>query len=95
MNKHLPQSLKPYFWSYDFSKIDPEKNRKIIISQVMNYGNLVGWKWLVNNYGWDELRGIILDFRPDEIKKRTLKLASLWFDFNPNNINAHALRSSN
>ena len=94
MNTKLPQSFKPYFWSYDFSKIDPEKNKKTVVSQVANYGTISDWKWLVGYYGWDAVRDIFLGLRSGEIKKRTLKLASVLFDFNPNNIVGHVLRSS-
>jgi hypothetical protein len=94
MSKKLPQSFKPYFWSYDFSKIDSDKNKKTVVSQITNYGTIDDWRWLVRNYGWSGVRDTLIDFRPGEIKKRTLKLASIVFDFNLKDIKSHALRGS-
>ena len=91
MNSKLPQSFKPYFWSYDFSKIDADQNKKTVVSQVTNYGTIDDWKWLTGYYGWNTVRDIIIGFRHGEIKKRTLKLASILFDFNLNDIGKHAL----
>ncbi|MCX6716398.1 MAG: hypothetical protein NTV72_00520 [Candidatus Taylorbacteria bacterium] len=91
MNSKIPQTLKPYFWSYDFSKIDPDKSSKTVVSQIINYGNISDWKWLVSYYGIDSVRQIIINLRPGEIKKRTLKLASLIFNFNLGQIKSNAL----
>ena len=34
-------SLNPcYFWDIDFSKIDIEKNKRLIIERIISYGNL-------------------------------------------------------
>ena len=95
MNSKIPQSFKPYFWSFDFSKIDPDQNKKTVISQVTNYGTISDWKWLVGYYGWSMVRDTLMNFRSGEIKERTLKLASILFDFNLSDVAKHALRSSN
>jgi hypothetical protein len=91
MNSKLPLSFKPYFWSYDFSKIDMNKNKKTVVSQIANYGSISDWKRLIDCYGWKTVRETLLGLRPGEINKRTLKLASILFDFNPNKIESHAL----
>ena len=75
----LPESLRPLFWSYGFSRLDLEKNKKNIILQVINYGNLQQWRWLTKQYGIATLRDVLSTVSVHEIKPRTQKLASILF----------------
>jgi hypothetical protein len=58
-NLVVPETLRPLFWSYDFSKIDPLRHKKTIIVQVLNYGNLDQWRWLLRTYGRDGLQDAV------------------------------------
>lgn len=90
-NEALPESLRPLFWSYDFSRLNPEKNKKNIILQVINYGNLKQWRWLTQQYGMVILKDVLSTVPIYEIKPRTRKLASILFSINHFN---YALRSA-
>jgi hypothetical protein len=59
VEKKLPEFLKPYFWSYDLDKLDKEKNYKLIITQVLNYGDELAEKWINNNYPQDVIREVV------------------------------------
>jgi len=76
----LPQSFKPFFWSYDFSKINPQKEKKTVIIQTINYGDLDHWKWLRKYYGKNIIKKILLEIPVTEIKPRTRRLLSLIFN---------------
>lgn len=75
-----PETLRPLFWSYDFSRIDLDRHRKTIIVQVLNYGTFSQWRWLIETYGRDTVRTILGQIPATEIKPRTHRLASLVFD---------------
>jgi hypothetical protein len=75
----LPEIFKPLLWSFDFSKIDSEKDKKIIILNAINYGTLNHWRWIINYYGKDEIRDILSTVYASEIKPRTRRLVSLLF----------------
>jgi hypothetical protein len=75
----LPEFFKPILWSYDFSLINPEKNRKIIIINAINYGNLDHWRWLLRYYGKKAIKETLETIPATEIKPRARKLASLVF----------------
>jgi hypothetical protein len=79
-NQTLPQTLRPLFWSYDFSRIEPERYKKTIIVQVLNYGTFTQWRWLVETYGREAVRTILEQIPAAEIKPRTRRLAALVFD---------------
>ena len=79
-NKHgLPQFFKTILWSYDFSKIDPEKNRKTIIINAINYGDLKHWRWLTKKYGKNVVTEVLSKIAATEIKPRARRLVSVIF----------------
>ena len=57
-SRTLPENLKSLFWSYKFENLDCEKDKRLIVVQIINYGNWSQWKWLVNNYGREEIKKI-------------------------------------
>lgn len=81
-NVKLPRSFKPILWSYDFKKMDLGKNKKTIIVNTINYGDLEHWRWISNYYGKEEIKRIVEEVSVSEIRKRVLPLASLLFSIN-------------
>lgn len=75
--KIMPAFLEPLFWSYDFSKINTEKDKKRIIINTINYGNWQHWQWLMNNYGRQEVKRNIENIPKSEFRNRALKLICL------------------
>ncbi|HBT81778.1 hypothetical protein A2757_03305 [Candidatus Giovannonibacteria bacterium RIFCSPHIGHO2_01_FULL_48_47] len=77
----LPASLRPLFWSYEFEKLNLEKDGPLIIRQVINYGRWEDWKWLLKNYGRGKVKKTIQatpasGFRPQALKLITLLLGA-------------------
>lgn len=79
MNRELPDYFKPILWSYSPGKIDLEKDKKTIIVNAINYGDLKHWRWLKENYGEDAIRKILMTIPATEIKERARRLASIIF----------------
>ncbi len=75
----IPSIFKPILWSYDFEKIDPEKIKKTIIKQALNYGTFEHWRWIKNSYGKDQIISVLKE-TPGAIEKRTKILADLVFN---------------
>ena len=61
LSKHL-------FWDYNFDVPDKEKNKKLIVKRVMDYGLLSDWKILYECYGLDEIVRIAVDIKDLEKK---------------------------
>ena len=87
----LPDSFRPLFWSYRFEELDPSKDKKTVVIQLMNYGSLTHWRWLIGQYGRAEIRNILQSIPATEIKPRTRELASILFSIPAWN---HALRGA-
>lgn len=73
----LPRDFKYLFWSYDFSSVDPKKDKERIIVNIINYGQRRHWKWLIRTYGKENLRRTIENIPMTEFRKRALRLISL------------------
>ncbi|MDP2946165.1 MAG: hypothetical protein Q8N61_01770 [bacterium] len=67
--KKIPASFQTALWSYDISKMDIEKDKKGVITQVLNYGT------------WDNLKLLFKIYSEKEIKK-VIKNPSrgIWFE---------------
>jgi len=56
---HLPAAVRSTLWSYDLSGIDPQRDRELVITQVLNYGNWQAVLWLLETYGKEEVRKVV------------------------------------
>lgn len=79
-NSKLPLFFKHLFWGYDFSSINPDRNKKLVIVNTLNYGDLRQWRWLIKKYGKENLRGIIKIIPESEFREHVIKLIKLLFD---------------
>jgi hypothetical protein len=77
--RSLPENLRPFFWSYRFDSLDPHRDKKTVIVQLINYGTLAHWGWLVHEYGAVEIRRTLQSVPATEINRTTRSLASLLF----------------
>jgi len=74
----LPEDFRPLMWGYDFSKVDPEEGKEIIIINTINYGFWKHWQWLADYYGVNRLKNIITEIPKSEFRNdRALHLISL------------------
>ena len=82
MDKKLPDYFKPILWSYDFDKLNLEKNKKTVIVSVINYGDLKHWRWILENYGKEVVREVLAKIRASEMRPAARRLASIIFNVN-------------
>lgn len=78
--KKVPLSFKPFLWSYDFDKLDLEKNKQTIIMQILYFGNIKQWRELFHIYGYDQVKNIFKNSRPDEWQYKAINFWKLKFD---------------
>ncbi|MBL7154974.1 MAG: hypothetical protein ISS88_00505 [Candidatus Portnoybacteria bacterium] len=78
-NKNLPSFFRPLLWSYNFDSIDLEKDKKTIIVNTINYGDLKHWRWVVKCYGKETIKKILTEIPATELRPRVRNLAALIF----------------
>jgi hypothetical protein len=67
------------FWEMNPEKLDPARDRDVIIPRVLNYGSLADWRWLEQQYGREAVRAKILALDRSGIRERSRRLAALLF----------------
>ncbi len=88
----LPDFFKSLLWSYNFSDIDTKKNKKTIIINTVNYGDLKHWKWIINNYGKETIAEVLSRISAFELRPGARKLASIVFDIKEFNYERRGVR---
>jgi hypothetical protein len=68
-----PLFLKRYFWNVDFAKLDMQKQRHCVITQILNYGDEKAIEWLNKNFTKDEQKEVLCSSR-----NISLRSANFW-----------------
>ena len=84
MEGTIPQSVKAALWSYDSTKLDLNKDKERIITNVLNYGTREAIDWLFATYERDEIREVVANPRPGEWDRKSLNFWCIIFDIDPN-----------
>lgn len=82
-SKIIPPSVEAVLWSYDISKIDLDAHKKLIISQVLNYGAKEATDWLFNYYNKEEIAQVSSQIPAGQWDKKSLALWSLYLGTKP------------
>jgi hypothetical protein len=85
MNNPIPDFVKTFLWSYNLSKIDLQKDKKRIITNVLNYGTRESTDWLFSVYNKDDIAETIKNPFPGEWNKKSLNFWSFVFNVTAGN----------
>lgn len=76
----IPSFLVPFLWSYDVSLLDIRKDKKRIITNLLNYGTTQATDWLFSKFTKEDMREAIKEPLPGEWNKKSLHFWSLILD---------------
>jgi hypothetical protein len=79
----VPDFVAPFLWSYDVAKMDINKDKTVIITNVLNLGTRQATDWLCHVYSVDTLRSVVAYPAPGQWNKRSLNYWSIVFDVEP------------
>lgn len=82
-NKKILTVFKPFLWSYDIEKIDLEKNKKRIITNVLNLGTKEATDLLFEIYDRNEIKQYVRNPLPGEWNDKSLNYWSIIFNIKP------------
>lgn len=91
-DKKLPKSFEPLFWSQDYEKLDLDLDKKTIIINTINYGDLDQWKWVKTFYGEEIIKDILMKSPDTELRDHVKPLVQIFFSISQFN---HAPRGIN
>jgi hypothetical protein len=82
-NNKLPKSVENVLWSYDIDKIDFNLHKKLIISQILNFGTSDATDWLFKAYELKEIRKVAEQIPLGQWDKKSLALWKLYLGIKP------------
>ncbi len=83
MSVPIPAFLAPFLWSYDLSRLDLERDKSLIIKQVLDHGSAKATDWLRATYSTDEIRDAIQASARSDWGRKSLELWALVYDTRP------------
>jgi len=86
MKSEIPEFISPYLWSYDVSRLDLEKDKKRIITNVLNYGTKEATDWLFQMYKKEDIAEAIKHPFPGEWNKKSMRFWSLILGVQPGSL---------
>lgn len=73
----IPSFLTPFLWSYDISRLDLQKDKKRIITNLLNGGTEEATNWLFQNFKREDMQEVIKNPLPGEWNKKSMNFWSL------------------
>ncbi|MBI2062494.1 MAG: hypothetical protein HYT64_02295 [Candidatus Yanofskybacteria bacterium] len=80
----IPQFVRPFLWSYDVEGIDLARDKKRIITNILNLGSTNAVKWLFGIYVDRDIKEAVANPLPGEWSKKSLNFWALVFGIKPN-----------
>jgi len=79
----IPEFVRPFLWSYDTAALDLERDKRLIITQVLNLGTRQATDWLRSVYPLPDLREAVVHPAPGVWNKKSLAFWGLIFNVTP------------
>ncbi len=87
----IPKFVQPFLWSYDINALDLTRDKKRIITQVLNLGTKEATDWLFKSYTKEDIKDCLIHPLPGEWSNKSIALWSLLMDVEPGQINKRIL----
>ncbi len=79
----IPSYIQPFLWSYDINKMDLSRNKKRIITNILNLGTAKSTDWLFKTYNEKDIKEAVINPLPGEWNKKSLNFWSLILNVKP------------
>ena len=76
----IPSFLHPFLWSYDVEKLDLKRDKKRIITNILNLGTFPATKWLFEVYNRADIKEMVADPLAGEWNKKSLNFWRIIFN---------------
>ena len=76
----IPKFVQPFLWSYDTNSLDLTRDKRRIITNVLNLGTSQATDWLFEVYTKDDIKNCLTNPLPGEWNKKSLNFWSLIFE---------------
>jgi hypothetical protein len=80
----IPSFVRPFLWSYDIDQLDIMRDKRRIITNILNIGSVSATEWLLQTYSHDDLKSAVMNPLPGEWSKKSLNYWGIILDVKPN-----------
>jgi len=87
----IPSYAQPFLWSYDVNKLDLQRDKRRIITNILNLGTAESTDWLFKTYHKEDIKKAIIDPLPGEWDEKSLNFWSLILNIKPGSIKRNVL----
>lgn len=88
----IPKFVQPFLWSYDTRKLDLNRDKKRIITNVLNLGTQKATDWLFKTYTKKDIKDCLIHPLPGEWNNKSIVFWSFLMDVEPGQTNIRILR---
>lgn len=88
----IPKYIHPFLWSYDIDKLDLLRDKKIIITNILNLGTVQATQWLFKVYSKEDLKDVITNPLPGQWNKKSLNFWGLVLGVQPGQIHGRIIK---
>ena len=85
----IPEFVRPFLWSYDINALDISRDKKRIITNVLNVGTKQATDWIFETYTKQEIQDCLKDPLPGEWNNKSIAFWSLILDVKPKHVLRH------
>lgn len=71
------------FWSYRFRDLDQRKDASLVVKQILMYGDLPQWRWMMKQYGVRTIRSVLAKTYQTELRPSLVELCKTVFNVTP------------
>ena len=79
----IPQFIQTFLWSYDIKSLDISRDKRRIITNVLNFGTSRATEWLFEIYTKEEIKNCLTSPLPGEWNNKSMIFWSLLLDVKP------------
>lgn len=88
----IPKFVQPFLWSYDTSAMDLTRDKKRIITNVLNLGSKDATDWLFKVYTKEDIKNCLIFPLPGEWNNKSMAYWSFLMDVKPGQIHKRIFR---
>jgi hypothetical protein len=85
----IPSFIRPFLWSYDTKAMNLQKDRKRIITNVLNLGTKKATRWALSTYPKTAVKAAVRKPLPGEWSDKSLHFWSTVLNVAPRGIHRH------
>lgn len=88
----IPKSIQPFLWSYDISAVDLTRDKRRIITNVLNLGTKEATDWLFKTYTKEDIKNCLTSPLPGEWNNKSIVFWSFLMNVKPGQVQKRVLR---